>query len=232
VKEREWLSGTDPQALVRFIHNRVGPRKPRLFAAACCRRLWHVLEDDACRRAVEVGERLADGLCPREERGLAFRLACKARDQHPNPNPRQADAKTAAYYAAAFAAAAHAPTACLNCSAYAVLHFEWKEPAKAGEERAIQLRLLHDVFGNPFRPPPSVNPAWLDWNGGVVRRLADAAYEQWSLPEGTLDPARLAVLADALEEAGCNDAGLLGHLRSPGPHTRGCFAVDVLLGRE
>ena len=52
-----------------------------------------------------------------------------------------------------------------------------------------------------------------------------------SLPAGTLDPARLAVLADALEDAGCTDAGLLGHLRGPGPHVRGCWAVDLLIGK-
>jgi hypothetical protein len=114
VKEKEWLSATDPQIMVRFIRSRAGPRKPRLFAAACCRRLWHVLEEEACRQAVEVGERFADGLCSGEERGRAFRLACKVRDKHPPPG--QADDKTVAYHAAAFAAAAHASTACLNCS--------------------------------------------------------------------------------------------------------------------
>lgn len=50
--------------------------------------------------------------------------------------------------------------------------------------------------------------------------------------EGTLDPARLAVLSDALEEAGCAEAALLTHLRSPGPHVRGCWALDLVLGRE
>jgi hypothetical protein len=49
---------------------------------------------------------------------------------------------------------------------------------------------------------------------------------------GRLDPTRLAVLADALEEAGCADAELLGHLRGPGLHVRGCWAVDSLLGRQ
>jgi hypothetical protein len=52
------------------------------------------------------------------------------------------------------------------------------------------------------------------------------------MPSGHLDPARLAVLADALEDAGCADADLLGHLRGPGPHIRGCWAVDLLLGKE
>jgi hypothetical protein len=61
--------------------------------------------------------------------------------------------------------------------------------------------------------------------------LAQAAYDERVLPAGTLDTARLAVLADALEDAGCADADLLGHLRGPGPHVRGCWAVDLLLGK-
>ena len=62
--------------------------------------------------------------------------------------------------------------------------------------------------------------------------LAQAAYDQRELPAGTLDPARLAVLADALEEAGCTDQTILYHLRGPGPHVGGCWAVDLLLGKE
>jgi hypothetical protein len=91
--------------------------------------------------------------------------------------------------------------------------------------------MLRCVFGNPFRPV-SLEPAWLGWRDGLVRRLAEAAYGERTLPEGTLDPGRLAVLADALEDAGCTDADLLGHLRGPGPHVRGCWAIDVLVGRS
>ena len=102
----------------------------------------------------------------------------------------------------------------------------------AADERRVQCDLLRDVFGNPFGPPPTVDPAWLAWGDGLVRRLAAAAYEQRELPSGTLDAVRLAVLADALEEAGCADPNILGHLRGPGPHVRGCWPVDLLLGRE
>jgi hypothetical protein len=77
-----------------------------------------------------------------------------------------------------------------------------------------------------------IDPVWLQWNDCVVVKLARAAYEFRSLPDGTLDASRLAVLADALEEAGCVDADLLGHLRGPGPHVRGCFALDWLLGKQ
>src|SRR5262245_14482213 len=63
------------------------------------------------------------------------------------------------------------------------------------------------------------------------RPLAAAAYEERARPSGALDPQRLSVLADGLEEAGCADATILGHLRGPGPHVRGCWALDLLLGQ-
>jgi hypothetical protein len=74
----------------------------------------------------------------------------------------------------------------------------------------------------------AVNPSWLS---AAVVAVARAAYEERQLPAGTLDAARLAVLADALEEAGCTDAALLGHCRGAGPHVRGCWVVDALLGQ-
>jgi hypothetical protein len=98
-------------------------------------------------------------------------------------------------------------------------------------EAAAQQALLRDLFGPlPFRPV-TIEPAWLAWNHGTVRHLAEAAYQERVRPDGTLDAARLAVLADALEEAGCADADLLGHLRGPGPHVFGCWCVDLLLGK-
>jgi hypothetical protein len=85
--------------------------------------------------------------------------------------------------------------------------------------------LLRDVF-NPFRPPGPIAASEL------VVRLAQAAYSEHLLPSGELDPQRLAVLSDALEEAGDVDADLVAHLRGPGPHTRGCWLIDLLLGRQ
>jgi hypothetical protein len=71
----------------------------------------------------------------------------------------------------------------------------------------------------------------LQWNGFTVRRLAEDAYEERAMPAGTLDPDRLAVLADALEEAGA-DAELVAHLRGPGPHVRGCYLLGRILDKE
>jgi hypothetical protein len=97
--------------------------------------------------------------------------------------------------------------------------------------RQVASSLLRDLLSNPYRPV-AADPAWLSWNGGAVVQLAEAAYEERALPSGELDPARLAVLADALEEAGCADPVILAHLRGPGPHVRGCWAVDLLLGKK
>jgi hypothetical protein len=96
------------------------------------------------------------------------------------------------------------------------------------QERQAECHLLREVFGNPFRPV-EVGHAW---QTPQVVALAQAAYEQRELPAGTLDPAQLAVLADALEEAGCTDQAILDHLRGPGPHVRGCWVVDLLLGKS
>jgi hypothetical protein len=89
---------------------------------------------------------------------------------------------------------------------------------------AMQADLIREVFGNPFKDVV-IQQSWLNWNGGTVVQIAQAVYDERAFE-------RLPVLADALEEAGCDDAGLLGHLRGPGPHCRGCWAVDAILGRN
>jgi hypothetical protein len=83
------------------------------------------------------------------------------------------------------------------------------------------------VFGNIFNPA-RLHPRWKTQS---IKAIAQAAYDERRLPSGELDTARLAILSDALEEAGCTDA-ILHHLRSPGPHVWGCWALDHLLARE
>jgi hypothetical protein len=108
----------------------------------------------------------------------------------------------------------------------------WQSPAARQAAtrwmRAARADLLRDLFGNPFRPV-ALDPAWLT---PTVQALAQAAYEERVLPSGELDLARLKVLADSLEEAGCSQAAVLDHLRGPGPHVLGCWAVDLVLGRK
>src|SRR5262249_21785666 len=94
----------------------------------------------------------------------------------------------------------------------------------------MYLALLQVVGPRPFRPVP-VDRRWLAWDGGRGRRLADAAYG--TRPTlGPLAPEALLVLADALEEAGCDHPELVDHLRHPRPHVAGCWAVDLPAGRD
>jgi hypothetical protein len=66
---------------------------------------------------------------------------------------------------------------------------------------AEQAGLIRELFGNPFRPDMLVDPVWLVSRGGIVPQLAQAAYQERRLPEGALDSARPAALADTLEDA-------------------------------
>jgi hypothetical protein len=91
--------------------------------------------------------------------------------------------------------------------------------------KAIQANLLRDIAGSPFRPPPVIAPAVLANNGGVALRMAEVIYEGQCFNE-------LPVLADLLEKAGSTETDLLGHLRGPGPHTLGCWALDLVLAKE
>jgi hypothetical protein len=87
--------------------------------------------------------------------------------------------------------------------------------------KALQADLVRCVFGNPFRPV-AFAPGW---RTPTVLALAGAIYEEKAFE-------RLPILGDALIDAGCDDAELLGHCRGPGPHARGCWPVDLLLNKE
>jgi hypothetical protein len=211
VDEKTWDEMSDTGVMLTWLRGswKTSARKLRLFACAAVRRVWGCLTDPGSRNTVEVAERFADGLATACQMQEAVRQATRATAVTP--------ASMAAYFAAA--------GDYLGCVACVTETATYPGPAYAA-----QGGLLRDVFGNPFRGLPAVAPSVLRWQDGLVVRLARAAYDERVLPEGLLDSARLAVLADALEEAGC-DASLLGHLRSPGPHTRGCHVVDLVLGR-
>lgn len=246
--EAEWLTGTDIGSMLEFLLDRASDRKLHLFACACCRRVWQFIPGPCGRRLVEVQERVADGMAGGEELEAA---AKEARRFVETEVARNTEVSCSAAYAAAYVVgrypgerAAWAATAAAHCGQN-TFHWVATEAAvsqgatnpdiSVGEaaeaaEAAVQAMLLRDIVGNAFRSP-TLDPDWLTWNEGAVAGLAQAAYDERLIPEGHLDPARLAVLADALEDAGCPDADILGHLRSPGSHVRGCWVVDLLLGK-
>jgi hypothetical protein len=98
----------------------------------------------------------------------------------------------------------------------------------AWSHRQLQTGFLRDIFGNPFQPVPFN----LAWRTPDIVSLAHAAYDERILPSGELDHQRLAVLADALLDAGCTSVDVLDHLRGPGPHVRGCWLVDAILDKR
>jgi hypothetical protein len=239
--ESEWLTATDPRAMRGFLLDcgRASERKLRVFACAGVRRGWSLLTDERSRFGVEVRERYEDGLATAEELSRAMEAAAHARAEARAPYRLAATAVDErapevgpVWMAGAASTAAYGNWGGIDMAARGVAcvaPIPWEDAYAA--ERTAQAALLRDIFGPlPFREVP-IDPAWLACNG-TVRRLAEVAYNERQLPAGTLDVARLAVLADALEEAGCDDAGLLGHLRSPGPHVRGCAVIDALLGKS
>jgi hypothetical protein len=183
-----------------------------------------------CEKALVAAEQYADGALDSESYGVAsIAFDTKRRGRFPNYEKHEGEAWNALY------CAVHRRWDKYLDESLASRRWELAAAvardaiAAAGPELAARLAaLLRDVIGNPFRPV-SVER---DWISPTALALAQVAYEARSLPGGELDPARLAILADALEDAGCNEDEMLGHLRSPGPHVRGCWMVDLLLGKE
>src|SRR5262249_51866038 len=97
---------------------------------------------------------------------------------------------------------------------------ERRAAAEMAEGKA-QAALIRDIFGNPFLPV-TLNPPC---RTSIVTALAQSIYDDRAFD-------RLPILADALEDAGCDNADTLNHCRQPGEHVRGCWVVDLVLGRE
>jgi hypothetical protein len=206
--EQEWLACTDPRRMLEFLQVKASDRKLRLCAIAYCRRIWSLLDDARSRRAVELAERFADGGATDYERMVA-------QDHAEKVTKALTGSAANAPRAAAFAALPWADSA-----ARGVLTMT---PPLLGEpvSGALRCEFVRDIFGNLFRPV-TIDPAWLS---ATVTQLAQAIYQELAFD-------RLPILADSLEEAGCTEVAILEHLRGPGPHVRGCWVVDLLLGKE
>jgi hypothetical protein len=221
--------------MLTFLQGKAGERKLRLFACACCRQLWHLLRYEDSRTAVDVAERFADGLATREDLARASEAAAEAA----NPCHEEGGDDPAGWTCAYAASPSGSDCGSLCASSFCnsgppevrmALFRNRSGPWDTSLSRTASA-LVRETFGNPLRPV-AIDPAWLAWHGGAAVKLAAAVYEERELPSGHLDAGRLAVLADMLEEAGCSGAELLDHLRSPGPHVRGCWPLDLLLQRE
>jgi hypothetical protein len=232
--EAEWLACTDPDAMMVFLWERVGKqeRKPALFAAACCRRVWPLLSDPRSWNLIEVFEQQADGLASVQELWNAQDAVRDQRDEVLGWGAGVTSllAQLSDYWEpTTFAHLTKEAGEAIATVSNDVVDWDssvWM--AALALERKYQVRLMRELFGNPFRPV-SLEPAW---RTPAVVALAQAAYNERAFPSGHLDPDRLAILADALEGAGCTDADILNHCRGPGPHVRGCWVLDLLLGKS
>jgi hypothetical protein len=222
--ESEWLNEAGrPQWMADHLgdcgipRTKAGRRKFRLFACGCCRVAWDRLPDDRLRDAVRTAERFADGLATKEELAAA-RTAVAGLTYDSGPF---GDSPAGVRVAIDMAVAATDPRAYSAAFAMTATEVPLAGRMRAAAAEAYLCRLFRCVFGNPFRPVVVERT----WRSTAVVGLARGIYD---------DPAfdRLPILADALEDAGCDDADLLAHCRGEGPHVRGCFVVDLVLGKE
>lgn len=218
--EAEWNGCTDSFSMLRVLTStrKDSDRKLRLFACACARDLLAHNPD-------ENGPAWFDG---KEGFEAAILRAEAAADGKGPPLPSYSITTNWVEHPSATRAAY------VVFGADPDIGILLREPAEAAKDFLVEPGLwLRDIFGPLLFRPVRTDPAWLSWDGGTVRKLAEAAYAERSLPAGTLDAARLVVLADALEEAGCDNEEMLCHLRQQGvSHYRGCWVIDLLLNKS
>jgi hypothetical protein len=243
--EAEWFSHQSAAELLEFACGRASERKYRLALCGLARSVWHLLYDDASRESVEVAERYVEGVASQDdlfsaewaaevpifgndydgnwrrfepgttpERILRLVTLGVLSDAGPNPLNEVVDetARTHVSDAASIA---------MYCSAYytagntgnVVRHLRRSPELWSADH-------IRCVFGNPFCPVTFDSA----WRTEAVVGLARGMYE-------SRDFSPMPVLADALEDAGCADPDVLTHCRGPGSHVRGCWVVDLILGK-
>jgi hypothetical protein len=223
------MACNDPQSMLVFLRGTANERKLRLFEVACCRSIWHLLADERSRRVVEVAEQYADGhpIPP----GPLESAAMEAVSRFPTKSALFAAARVAVMTIWDYPPdSRHFLNSTYQPMVRDALAVAGNIAEAVPSEPPVQAALLRDIFGRPFRPLPPISPSVLHWDSGLIRRLGAEAYEHRLLPAGHLDSERLAVLADAMDDAGA-DAEIVEHLRGPGPHVRGCHVVDLLLAK-
>jgi hypothetical protein len=183
-------------------------RKARLFAVACCYQVWDKLTDERSRRAVEIASRFADGEATEAE----LLQAGKHCVGQPYGNPREQwyDLSNLALW-------------CCGPTTDSLVRQIPRLAEIAGVPPAAQAALLRDLV-NPFRPV-KLQPLFASRD--TVQRCLDIAQAAYD----ARDWAALPVLWDALAEAGCEDEAIRAHCFEP-LHARGCWLLDLLLGRE
>ena len=249
--EQEWLTCADPTPMLVFLRwtsvptlrSRTSDRKMLLFACACCSEIEESVTDERSKEALSTAWRFADGNATIRELNGARTAAWRAVHDLQR-STRQADrsrksAACAAAYAAAYPATRYAIDAAANAAhatASAAVDAAYRDAinavAGASEElsryvkaladsaKQSQVALLRDIIGNPFQHV-TIDPAWLTPN---LVLLAQNIYTDQAF-------SNLPAFGDALSVAGCDSEGILSHCYSEGPHVRGCWVLDSILGK-
>jgi hypothetical protein len=239
MNESEWWGSDDPVPMLVCVRNAATTRKLRLFACACCRQAWNPFVQPIAVAAVEVIEAVADGHLSASVLARVHAVMTRqaeiashstGRGMYPYGYdshicrcaamaalPTVADAARLAALAAAYAA--NDSSAWTNYSGYASSS---QKEHEFGAERAEQAELARDNFGNPFRPV-EFDPAWLTPDVLAMAKVMYASRDFSAMP----------ILADALQDAGCDEDDVLIHCREDSAiHARGCWVVDLLLGKN
>jgi hypothetical protein len=224
--EVEWLHGVKLTPMMNWLRRRGTQRQFYLAGCAAIRAIEDQLPDPKYAELIALVEQYADGLVAREQLSRVYRCReAEAFEEHlalqnQGLGSRRRSRQTALIFAAVHAAMPEEAW-CAAISGMATA----TAAGKRSEIWPQQCAILRDIFGNPFQPVPRVNPAWLTWREGTVARIAQALYEQRSFDQ-------LPILADALQDAGCENVVFLNHCRLPGLHVRGCWLLDLLLGKN
>ncbi len=203
--EEEWLACPLIWEVLGHLGGALTKRKMRLLACACCRRLGNHLSQPAL-DILTLAERYADrevkkGELPTGRAGYGVEEWVGS--------------------AVHLAAYKHANNYSLYRAMHGVLYFVGRTAGPVDAEHAAQRGLLRDIFGNPFRPV-ALDPAWLTSD---VLALARGIYDERAFD-------RMPILADALQDAGCDNPDMLNHCRDANQvHVRGCWVVDLVLGK-
>jgi hypothetical protein len=250
VTEAEWLASESPLHMRAHLEETryTSQRKLRLFSVACCRRVSQWFIDPCQEAAVDVMERYAEGISSAEELETASALAAAIPARvdalfMENREDMDADALNASGLTAEAVAEVSGLEGAVDEGEWTYCHSLHGAIAKVVEaagfgavaddplngrslpaqasERRVLADFLRCIVGNPIRPV-AADPRWLTSDVVAVARVI---YDQRAFD-------RLPILADALQDAGCDHADLLAHCRGPGPHARGCWAVDLVLGKS
>ncbi len=226
--EAEWLNCVKPDKMLDFVRSKVTDRKLRLLAVACVRRVWH--RENQLPEQIEAAERFADREISIEEL-RAIRSFLGARGGF-----SAAWAANNALHAVLEEVAEVAAQRAVRHASDFIYFFTIEQrgcavpgvQAEAMVAKRVECRELavtiRECLGNPFQST-APDSSLLAWNDGAVRKMAQVIYDDRAFD-------RLPLLADALEDAGCDTQEILDHCRSNGEHVRGCWVVDLLLGKS